>query len=100
MQGLGAELPPTLRQCQVLGSYIRCGTATGAATRLGLSPKTVESHLSALRQRLGAHNEGQAVHLVWLAYTRHARRCAERRHFTCGPMSAVAGYFREFSVDI
>lgn len=96
---LGLALPPTNRQFQILGSYIRSGAAEAAARRLGISKRTVQSHLAILRERLGAHNEAQAVHLLWLAYWRHARRCAVRRHIHCSALDSAA-YFREVGADV
>lgn len=79
----GQALPPTRRQLEVLRACVQAGTHGDAARLLGLSVRTVEAHLSALRTRLGVHNEAQAVHVLWLGYRDHAAGCAEAHHEEC-----------------
>ena len=100
MAGLGVILRPTPRQYEVLGAYTRFGGVAAAAGRLGVSPKTVHSHLTALRSRLGAHNEAQAVHLVWLAYARHVQTCAAPKHRGCAEVERSARFFESVRADI
>lgn len=79
----GQTLAPTKRQLEVLRAYVREGTHLDAARLLGLSVRTVEAHLGALRIRLGVHNEAQAVYVLWLGYRDHAATCAEAHHEEC-----------------
>jgi hypothetical protein len=81
----GLALPPTSRQLEVLGAYVRAGTHLGAAHSLGISVRTVQAHLTSLRQRLGVHNEAQAVYVLWLGYRDHLRRCNLAHHEGCLP---------------
>ncbi len=84
-RGSGQALPPTRRQIDVLRAYVTAGTYAAAAGRLGLSERTVQAHLAALRTRLGVHNEAQAVYVLWLGYRDHLSACAEDRHEPCLP---------------
>lgn len=53
----------TARQCNVI-EHIICGqTISTVAKTLGISPRTVESHLARIRRRLGALNTVHAVAL-------------------------------------
>lgn len=79
----GQALPPTNRQLEVLRAYVHAGTHHEAARQLGLSVRTVEAHLGALRIRLGVHNEAQAVYILWLGYRDHAAVCEEAHHEEC-----------------
>jgi DNA-binding NarL/FixJ family response regulator len=79
----GQALPPTRRQLEVLRAYVQAGTHFDAAQLLGLSIRTVEAHLAALRIRLGVHNEAQAVYVLWLGYRDHAATCSEAHHEEC-----------------
>jgi DNA-binding CsgD family transcriptional regulator len=90
---LGGELAPTRRQYEVLASYVRWGSHAAAAAKLAISPKTVESHMAALRARLGVHNEAQAVHVLWLGYAKHVRSCPRRHHAACSELEAGLGFF-------
>jgi DNA-binding CsgD family transcriptional regulator len=81
----GAALPPTRRQLEILLTYVRAGSHVGAADELGLSVRTVQAHLAALRLRLGVHNEAQAVYVLWLGYRDHLAICAEPHHESCMP---------------
>ena len=81
----GYALPPTDRQLEVLRSYLQTGTHRAAAHRLGISERTVEAHLNALRARLGVHNDAQAVYALWLGYRDHMRRCRKEHHDGCLP---------------
>ncbi len=69
----------------MLRAYVRTGTHGGAAQRLGLSARTVQAHLTSLRQRLGVHNEAQAVYVLWLGYRDHLARCKRAHHEECLP---------------
>lgn len=84
-RGSGRALPPTGRQIDVLRAYVIAGTYAAAATRLGLSERTVQAHLAALRTRLGVHNEAQAVYVLWLGFRDHLSECGERDHEPCLP---------------
>lgn len=81
----GHALPPTSRQLEVLRAYVGVGTQVAAARRLGLSVRTVQAHLTSLRQRLGVHNEAQAVYVLWLGYRDHLSRCRREHHEECLP---------------
>lgn len=81
----GVALPPTRRQLEVLRAYVDAGTHHEAGLLLGLSVRTVEAHLSALRSRLGVHNEAQAVYVLWLGYRDHVARCPNEHHEQCMP---------------
>lgn len=83
--GRGSTLAPTLRQLDVLRAYVHAGTHRTAAARLGLSVRTVRSHLAELRVRLGVHNEAQAVYTLWLGYRDHIEVCERRHHEGCLP---------------
>lgn len=82
----GKPLAPTERQIDVLRAYVRAGSHGGAARLLGLSTRTVQAHLTALRSRLGVHNEAQAVYVLWLGYRDHASQCDAADHEACGPL--------------
>lgn len=86
----GRALPPTGRQMDVLRAYVVAGTHAAAATRLGLSQRTVQAHLAALRTRLGVHNEAQAVYVLWLGYRDHLPGCKKSHHEACMPDLAGA----------
>ncbi len=65
----GAYLPPqrprlTARQQQVLSLAARGFSAKQVATRLGISPKTVERHKTRIFERLGVPNQAAAVSVV------------------------------------
>lgn len=92
-RGSGRALPPTVRQIDVLRAYVSAGTHAAAAAQLGLSHRTVQAHLAALRTRLGVHNEAQAVYVLWLGYRDHLPRCKERSHEGCMP-DLTGGTFR------
>lgn len=79
----GEALLPTRRQLEVLRACVQAGSHLDAARQLGLSVRTVEAHLGALRIRLGVHNEAQAVYVLWLGYRDHAAACAEAHHEEC-----------------
>jgi DNA-binding CsgD family transcriptional regulator len=81
----GRALPPTARQLEVLRVYVATGTHVEAGQQLGLSVRTVQAHLAALRTRLGVHNEAQAVYVLWLGYRDHVDGCREAHHETCMP---------------
>jgi DNA-binding CsgD family transcriptional regulator len=81
----GRALPPTDRQVEVLRAYVTAGTHAGAARQLGVSLRTVQAHLAALRSRLGVHNEAQAVYVLWLGYRDHLVTCPKRHHDECLP---------------
>jgi DNA-binding CsgD family transcriptional regulator len=81
----GRALPPTARQLEVLRAYVRAGSHLEAANLLGLSVRTVQAHLAALRSRLGVHNEAQAVYVLWLGFRDHLDACPQPHHETCMP---------------
>ena len=64
---------PTERQITILAEVLSQGSARAAADRLGLSTRTVESHLSNLRARCGAGSLAQltrvAIEEGWLEST-------------------------------
>ena len=78
---------PTGRQMEALRAYVQCGTLQAAAGALGISPRTVQSHLAALRERLGVHNEAQLVYVLWLGFRDHIVVCGEISHDGCIPYS-------------
>lgn len=88
----GHALPPTDRQLEVLRSYVKTGTDLGAARHLGISERTVEAHLNALRSRLRVHNDAQAVYALWLGYRDHIRRCGKEHHEGACPRSTEFGH--------
>lgn len=69
----------------MLRAYVAAGTHAGAARDLGVSVRTVQAHLAALRSRLGVHNEAQAVYALWLGYRDHAESCPRPHHEDCMP---------------
>ena len=81
----GEALAPTERQIEVLRAYVRSGSHRAAATVMGISARTVQAHLTALRGRLGVHNEAQAVYVLWLGYRDHLPHCRQRDHLGCLP---------------
>lgn len=81
----GHALPPTPRQLEALFAYINFGTYAEAGRRLGLSARTIQAHLAALRSRLAVHNEAQAVYVLWLGYRDHLAACPELHHEGCLP---------------
>lgn len=89
-RGSGRALSPTGRQIDVLRAYVSGGTHAAAAGLLGLSERTVQAHLAALRTRLGVHNEAQAVYVLWLGYRDHLSTCRQRHHEPCMPDLAGA----------
>lgn len=89
-RGSGKALPPTGRQIDVLRAYVTAGTHAAAAAQLGLSERTVQAHLAALRTRLGVHNEAQAVYVLWLGYRDHLADCRQPHHESCLPDLAGA----------
>lgn len=84
-QRRGHMLPPTSRQLDTLRAYVKVGTLAGAAGSLGISVRTVQAHLAALRSRLGVHNEAQAVYVLWLGYRDHLPLCRREHHDGCLP---------------
>lgn len=94
-RAVGEALAPTERQLVVLRAYVRAGTHQSAAKLLGLSTRTVQAHLSALRSRLGVHNEAQAVYALWLGYRDHLPLCTAASHETCMPPFAAARVSQE-----
>lgn len=84
-RAVGEALFPTERQLDVLRAYVRAGTHEAAAKLLGLSTRTVQAHLSALRSRMGVHNEAQAVYALWLGYRDHLSQCKATAHEACMP---------------
>lgn len=85
----GQPLAPTERQIEVLRAYVLCGSHSAASIRLGLSTRTVQAHLAALRSRLGVHNEAQAVYVLWLGYRDHLAQCGAVDHQACVPRVPV-----------
>lgn len=81
----GQTLPPTRRQLEALRAYVQVGTHHEAGRLLGVSVRTVQAHLGALRARLGVHNEAQAVYVLWLGYRDHIATCAKEHHEECMP---------------
>ena len=81
----GRALPPTERQVEVLRAYVTAGSHAAAAHDLGVSVRTVQAHLAALRSRLGVHNEAQAVYVLWLGYRDHVASCPKAHHEACMP---------------
>jgi DNA-binding CsgD family transcriptional regulator len=81
----GHALPPTKRQVEVLRAYVLAGSHLDAARRLDVSVRTVQAHLTALRSRLGVHNEAQAVYVLWLGYRDHVGECSQPHHESCMP---------------
>lgn len=79
----GARLQPTARQVEALRAYVRAGSHAAAARHLGVSARTVQAHLAALRVRLGVHNEAQAVYVLWLGYRDHMEDCPREHHEEC-----------------
>lgn len=97
---IGTGLRPTSRQYEILGRYIRLGSIKAAAHSLRLSTRTVQTQLGLLRSRVGAHNEAQAVHLIWVDYMRHIRRCTADRHALCPPIGELAAFLHEVDADL
>jgi len=56
-----AEPQLTYRERQMIGLLAAGYTTKGIGTRLGISPKTVEKHISTLKQKMGARTVTQAV---------------------------------------
>lgn len=69
----------------VLRTYVVAGSHAAAARALGLSTRTVQAHLTALRARLGVHNEAQAVYVLWLGYRDHLDQCPNLHPNECLP---------------
>lgn len=82
----GSFLAPTARQLHVLRAYVDYGSHLEAARGLGISERTVRSHLASLRSRLGVHNEAQAVYVLWLPFRDHLAACGKARHDDCVPI--------------
>lgn len=82
---LGEGLPPSRRQLEVLRAYVHLGTHERVGKALGISSRTVQSHLAALRMRMGVHNEAQAVYALWLGFRDHLTTCALADHARCLP---------------
>jgi DNA-binding NarL/FixJ family response regulator len=58
---------PTAREIQVLAAVFRCGGAKCAAAELGLTPQTVETHVSRVLRKLHVESRDQAaIALGWL----------------------------------
>jgi DNA-binding CsgD family transcriptional regulator len=57
----------SLRQAEVLAHLVRGDTNKDIATRLGVSPRTVEIHTSAILRKAGADTRTQLARLVWQA---------------------------------
>lgn len=55
----GADMEPTVRQREVLWGVVNGLTAKEVARRLGISVRTVEGHLRAVRQLTGARSMGE-----------------------------------------
>jgi two-component system response regulator NreC len=59
-------MPPALRltgsELRVLKLVARCCTASDAANRLAISPRTVKVHTSRLMRKLGIHKRTLLVH--------------------------------------
>jgi DNA-binding CsgD family transcriptional regulator len=62
--GAGAARPPTPRECQILGLLAGGATDTQIASRLELSPATVQTHVRNAKAKLGARTRTQAVALA------------------------------------
>lgn len=54
----------TDRELQVLHAYCVAEGQKGAASRLGISPRTVRNTLANIRLRLGVHSTASAVYLL------------------------------------
>lgn len=54
-------LPPTPRQLDVIGAYVRTGSEKAAAAALGISIQTVKNDLSSLYRRLGVTKAMEAL---------------------------------------
>jgi DNA invertase Pin-like site-specific DNA recombinase/DNA-binding CsgD family transcriptional regulator len=61
LPGRGGIAHLTVRQAEVLQLAGRGLTGKQIARHLGISVRTVEDHFSALRQRTGAHNQGELL---------------------------------------
>lgn len=59
VRGSGAVAGPTARQREVLRGVVNGLTAKEVARRLGISARTVEGHLHAVRQLTGARSMGE-----------------------------------------
>jgi DNA-binding NarL/FixJ family response regulator len=57
----GAQATLTDREIEILGLVAVGLSVKQVSTRLGLSPRTVETHLSKLYHKLGARNRVQAL---------------------------------------
>ena len=55
---------PTARQLEVIAAHVATGSYKGAGWALGISPRTVRSHLVTLRIRLGVATNEQAVYVL------------------------------------
>jgi DNA-binding CsgD family transcriptional regulator len=93
----GELLAPTERQIEVLLAYVHAGSHDAAGHLLGLSGRTVQAHLTALRTRLGVHNEAQAVYALWLGYRDHLWKCDAADHQIC--MQSVNAIHRGAPTD-
>jgi len=82
-------LPLTLRQVDVLRAYAQSGSHAATAARLGISIHTVQAHLTALRSRLGVHNETQAIYVMWRGYRDHLAACGREDHEACLPWARL-----------
>lgn len=54
------------------------GSHAAAASEMGISVHTVQAHLTALRTRLGVHNETQAIYVMWLGFRDHLAELTAR----------------------
>ena len=81
----GYQLPPTTRQIECLRAYVGHGTHAAAADAMGVSERTLKSHLATLRQRLNVQTTAQAVYVLWLGYRDHLLTCPYRAHHDCVP---------------
>lgn len=79
------RLSPTPRQLDVLRAYIETGSYPAAAAQMEISVHTVQAHLASLRDRLGVHNESQAVFVLCLGYLDHLSACVRDGHVDCHP---------------
>lgn len=58
--GLGASLTP--RECEVLRGFARGENPKALAERIGVNAKTVQNHLSLLKEKLGLREPAELVH--------------------------------------
>jgi hypothetical protein len=52
---------------------------------MGVSERTLKSHLATLRQRLNVQTTAQAVYVLWLGYRDHLLTCPYLAHHDCVP---------------